>query len=285
MTLRGALASAEMGRAPHSGGRRAAGRKFFAAAGYMLGTMSRPRHPAPRLVPPAALLLALLACMVAGQRGAMADHALRQDGLALFNVTVMTDHTTAPRLRRVLHKSESFSYDYRSDRQRFLRGRSAYNDLATYEVTSATISTRRDARRFMEQRGWERHTPPPPLHIAVPTPTPMPIPTPTPEPTPGPDRVVPASEGLSLGDRLIRQAEIFVRERKRLSDEIALGKPGSARPSDAEGLALRVKLLGQQKGIILTYFPSDDAMVSGTLTAIDDQTSTVLRTGRFDFEY
>ena len=246
--------------------------------------MSRPHHPS-RRAPRAALLLAVLVWMAVGPRAAMADHALRQDGTALFNVTVVTDGTTVPRLVRVLYKPESFSYDYRTDRQRFLRGRSAYHELASHAATSATVSTRREARRFMEERAWERHTPPPPLRIALPTPTPMPIPTPTPEPTPGPDRVVPAAEGVTLGERLIRQAEIFVREKKRLSDEIQLGKPGSPPPTDAEGREMRVKLLNQHKGVILTYFPADDTMVSATLAAIDDQTSTVRRTGRFDFEY
>ncbi len=227
-----------------------------------------------------------VACLMSagGLRTARADHALDANGLALFNVTVVTsdDVSTGGQAVRVLYRSDSFSYDYGFNRYRLLDGRQGYHQLADMERTSATLAGKGAARVYMERRRWNLHVAPVIPVILIPTPTPIPEPTPTPEPTPGPDRVAPAN--LSPAQRLIRQTEIFARERKTLVDKTRYGL-GGENMTEEQGRQERLRLLRLQRGILTSFFTVDDPYVSASLSVLDKLTSTVESKGRFDFEY
>ncbi|PKO15997.1 hypothetical protein CVU37_11620 [candidate division BRC1 bacterium HGW-BRC1-1] len=227
-----------------------------------------------------------LVCLIlaGGLRTAQADHALDANGLALFNVTVVTpeNSSTGGNAVRVLYRSDSFSYDYGFDRYRLLDGRQGYHQIADMERTSATLAGKRSAREYMERRRWHLHVSPGIPVILIPTPTPIPEPTPTPEPTPGPDQVAPAH--LPLAQRLIRQTEIFARERKDLVDKTRYGMGGETM-TEEQGRQERLRLLRLQRGILTSFFTVDDSYVSASLSALDKLTSTVENKGRFDFEY
>lgn len=219
-----------------------------------------------------------------GLRVARGDYALDASGLALFNVTVVSpdDTSTGGQAVRVLYRSDSFSYDYGTNRYRLLDGRQGYHQLAAMERTSATLAGKPRAREFMERRGWNRHVAPSIPTILIPTPTPIPEPTPTPEPTPGPDQVAPAN--LPPAQRLIRQTEIFARERKDLVDKTRYGL-GGENMTEEQGRQERLRLLRLQRGVLTSFFTVDDSYVSASLATLDKLTSTVETTGRFDFEY
>ena len=219
-----------------------------------------------------------------GLRDARGDHALDESGLALFNVTVVSpdDTSTGGQAVRVLYRSDSFSYDHGTNRYRLLDGRQGYHKLAAMERTSATLAGKPNARDYMEHHRWNRHVSPAIPTILIPTPTPIPEPTPTPEPTPGPDQVAPAN--LSPAQRLIRQTEIFARERKDLVDKTRYGL-GGENMTEEQGRQERLRLLRLQRGVLTSFFTADDSYVSASLATLDKLTSTVENTGRFDFEY
>ena len=231
-------------------------------------------------------LLVWMVCLLpgGGLRVARADYALDESGLGLFNVTVVSPDDTSTRGQavRVLYRSDSFSYDHGTNRFRLLEGRQGYHQLADMERTSATLAGKPVARAYMERRGWHRHMSPSIPVILIPTPTPIPEPTPTPEPTPGPDQVAPAN--LSPAQRLIRQTEIFARERTDLVDKTRYGTGGETL-TEEQARQERLRLLRSQRGILTSFFKTDDSYVSASLATLDKLTSMVENTGRFDFEY
>ncbi len=237
----------------------------------------------PRITPWPFSVSLISAALFALPSPARADHALRRDGLALFNVAVIADNTTAARALRVFYKPDSFVYDFRRDSQRLLRGRQAFLELADYAVTSATISGKNEARNFMIARGWADFMPTPVPRVTAPTPTPTPIPTPTPTPTPGPDQVAPRY--LPIDQRVLRQNQIFVKEKEDLVQRVKFGGPRGEALDEVQGREMRLKMLERQKKILLEEYPQDEALVKAGLAALDDQTSSVSSTGKFSWEY
>jgi hypothetical protein len=227
--------------------------------------------------------LAATAALMLAAAHAPADHALRQDGLILFNVAVITDNTTQARPLRVFYKSDSFSYDYARDHHALLTGSQGYHDLADIVVTAVLVPGKRAARAFAELHGWNKYVPTPAPRLVAPTPMPTPVPTPTPEPEPSANEVAPAF--LPIRERVERQAGIFVKEQEDIVHQARFGGKNGQGLEPEEGRRLRLRLLAAQLRRMRDYYPQDDAFVTKTVSALDDQTSKVETTGRFGWEY
>jgi len=219
---------------------------------------------------------------VVGEAPLRADHALTQDGTALFNVSVEMTATTWSRPLRVRWHPESFEYDY--DRHQIVQARSEGSTLHWLAdvVTTDVLVGKDEARALIRERQWHRYVPPPPRVVTLPTPTPIPTATPTPEVTVESTEL--ADQALPLAKRLEKQREIFLSQQQTLAEQIRLGKLMHT-VSEKKATELRKKLLERQLRILRRYYPEEDEQVKLTIAALEDQLEKVEKNGKFSWEF
>jgi hypothetical protein len=187
-----------------------------------------------------AYLMVAAAFVVASSQG-RAEHALTQDGHALFNVYVEQTATTWSRPLRVRFQSGSFEYDYQQHAivNAFDGGTGLY--WIADVVSTSTQVGKEEGRLLMQQLGWHRYTPPPPRVIVLPTPTPVPTTTPAPEVAQiDPNEL--ADQSLPLEERLEAQRQIFIDQQRALADRLLLDKR-MHQSDDERGKQERIRLL------------------------------------------
>ncbi|GIX45626.1 MAG: hypothetical protein KatS3mg130_2034 [Candidatus Sumerlaea sp.] len=228
-----------------------------------------------------AYLMVAAAFVVASSQG-RAEHALTQDGHALFNVYVEQTATTWSRPLRVRFQSGSFEYDYQQHAivNAFDGGTGLY--WIADVVSTSTQVGKEEGRLLMQQLGWHRYTPPPPRVIVLPTPTPVPTTTPAPEVAQiDPNEL--ADQSLPLEERLEAQRQIFIDQQRALADRLLLDKR-MHQSDDERGKQERIRLLKRQIEILNTYYPKNEHRVRLTREALEDQLRKVDETGKFSWE-
>lgn len=219
---------------------------------------------------------------VGGRPVAYADHALTQDGTALFNVSVEQTATTWSRPLRVRWRSGSFEYDY--DRHQIVRAESEGTSLFWLAdiVTTETVVGKEEARAIMKRLEWHRYVPPPPRVVVLPTPTPIPTATPAPQVETAKDEV--ADLSLPLEERLEKQREIFLNQQRALAEHIRFSERMRS-VNDEKARELRKKLLERQILILKGYYPTNNEKVRLTIEALEDQIRHVEGKGKFSWEF
>lgn len=208
-----------------------------------------------------------------------ADHVLLQSGHALFNVSVDNVETTWTTLPYVRHK-DGFEYRFETDEVFDLEGRGNYHWVADWLCTT-TVFGKRDARRFAEQKGWLRYSPPPPRRYTPPTPTPIPTPTPLPREVVRPTDL--ADPALPLDQRLSAQLQLFLNDQLALADRIVMARKFNQIEEKA-AVEERVRLLERQARILQENYPVSEERVKSALEALRHQGEVVKQKGRFFHE-
>jgi len=211
-----------------------------------------------------------------------AEHALTQEGRALFNVYVEQTATTWSRPLRVRFQSGSFEYDYQQHAivNSFEKGSGLY--WIADVLSTTTLVGKEEGRQLMQQLGWHRYTPPPPRVIVLPTPTPIATITPsTPVARIDPNEL--ADQSLPLEERLEAQRQIFIEQQRAMADRLLLDKR-MHQSDDERGKHKRIRLLKHQIEILNTYYPKDEYRVRLTREALEDQMRKVEETGKFSWE-
>ncbi|MBX7245049.1 MAG: hypothetical protein K1X53_06100 [Candidatus Sumerlaeaceae bacterium] len=210
-----------------------------------------------------------------------ADHALLQDGRAVFNVVVIEDTTTWSRPLEIRTKPESFLYDFSRNKVQPLLERSKRFWVAEVIKTGETMG-KPEARQFFKGRNWVNFEPPPTVVVVPPPPEPEPGAAATVVATPLPKEV--ASEKLPLERRIVEQMRIFRDEQEDLVNALRLSL--SAKTVDEkQARDLRVRLLGRQAQIMKDHFPVEETIVQNALKAMDENAKSVEETGRFKNEF
>ncbi len=212
---------------------------------------------------------------------ARADHALLQDGRALFNVRVVDTDTTGARPLRVMFKPQSFGYDYWQNSPFLLRGRSEMYNIADFATTSTEITGSAAAREWIKANQWHMYVAPPPPVIPKITPAP-----PTPVPTPSEDELTPpnvADPLLPIEARVQRQLDIFIQEQTTLAEQLKLYTKGGGVDS-GRSRQMRLDLIKRQSRVLEKYFPAGDDLVVRAKEALQHQLERVQDQGRFNFE-
>ena len=211
---------------------------------------------------------------------ACGDHALLQDGRALFNVHVEDTNTTWARPLRIRFKPASFGYDYDTNGVFAVTGHAAFYYVADH-VSTATEVGKKGARALIQEMGWRNYQAPPPVLITPFTPAPPPTPTPAPVATPNPARV--ADPKLPMDERIQTQLNIFITEQQTLANQLSFMTAVKTIKA-ARRKELRLNLLRDQKQVLTQVYPADSDQVKKAQEALDHQLQTVESTGKYSWE-
>ncbi len=228
-----------------------------------------------------AYLMVAAAFVVASSQG-RAEHALTQDGHALFNVYVEQTATTWSRPLRVRFQSGSFEYDYQQHAivNAFDGGTGLYW-MADVVSTSTQVGKRKVACSCNNWGGIAT------LHLRhVSSCCQLRPPSPRLHPPPRWRKLIPTNL-LTNRYRWRRDWKLNARSSLTSSvhfaDRLLLDKR-MHQSDDERGKQERIRLLKRQIEILNTYYPKNEHRVRLTREALEDQLRKVDETGKFSWE-